>query len=279
MSGIYHQRGFWRGLARQPAWHLREWARSPAYRALHRFERQLGHRPRFTPATVMFAKRQIHLCDAASFLSAWDEIFVNRIYEIPVPDGAVPCLVDAGANIGLAALFWKWRYGRLRYLGIEPDPAVAACCRRNLEEWGIDGELIEAAVAGGEGPASFSPDGADGGRLLTDASTAGARSISVTQKRLSLLLPERVDLLKIDIEGAEAEVLAEIEPVLGRVGALFVEWHGSARRPGLGAAITRLESAGFNCFVQVAQGPVRPFLGTGNAAGFDQQLNVYAVRP
>ncbi len=277
MSGPYHPRGLWWGLVRQPAWHLRELARSPAYRALHRFARQLRRRPRFTPATVVFAKRQIHLCDAASFLSAWDEIFVNRIYEIAGRDGAVPCLVDAGANIGLAALFWKWRYGNFRYLGIEPDPGVAACCRRNLLEWGIEGELIEAAVAGNDGQSLFAPDGADGGRLLA-AAPAEARSISVTQTRLSRLLPERVDLLKIDIEGAEGEVLVEIAPVLSRVRALFVEWHGGAR-PGLGAAIALLESAGFNCFVQVAHGPAQPFLAAKPADGFDQQLNLYAVRP
>ena len=47
--------------------------------------------------------RDIRFCDNASFLSAWDEIFVNRIYDIE--DGEAPLLVDAGANIGLAALF------------------------------------------------------------------------------------------------------------------------------------------------------------------------------
>ncbi|MEI6463775.1 MAG: FkbM family methyltransferase [Verrucomicrobiota bacterium] len=278
MSGIYHSRGFWWGMIRQPAWHLREWARSPAYRALHRFARQLRNQPRFTPATVVFANRRVHLCDPASFLSAWDEIFVNRIYEIALDEGKVPCLVDAGANIGLAALFWKWRYGRFRYLGIEPDPAVAACCRRNLQEWDVDGELIESAVAGTEGRAWFAPDGADGGRLLA-AAPAGVRAISVTRTCLSRLLPERVDLLKIDVEGAEGEVLIEIAPALPRVRALFVEWHGGAHRRGLGAAITRLEAAGFDCFVQVAQGPTHPFLAVRPANGFDQQLNLYAVRP
>lgn len=278
MNGPYHTRGIWWGAVRPVGWHLREWLRNPAYRALHRFHRQLAGRPRYTPAQVSFEGKVIRLCDGPSFLSAWDEIFVNRIYEVPATSGRVPYLVDAGANVGLAALYWKWRHGRIRYLGFEPDPAVAACCRENLRAWGIDGEVIEAAVGGREGTAEFQADGADGGRLQPPGAAKG-RSFTVPVKPLSQSLQEDVDLLKIDIEGAEGEVIEEIAPSLARVRALFVEWHSAPGRPGLGAAISRLEAAGFDCFVQVATGPARPFLAEKPAETFTQQLNVFAVRP
>ena len=279
MNSLYHPRGFWHGLVRQPAWHLREYLRSPAYRALHRFHRQLGGMPRFTPAEVKFNGLPVRLCDAPSFLSAWDEIFVNRIYEIRGDPALVPCLVDAGANIGLAALFWQWRYGRFKYVGFEPDPAVAACCRENLRAWQIDGELHEVAVAGAVGTSWFQPDRADGGQLTAARSAGGVPAFEVKLKRLSAFLPDSVDLLKLDIEGAEGEVLAEIAPCLSRVKALFVEWHGRAGAGGLGRAVSLLESAGFDCFVQVAAGPRQPFLATRPEQGFAQQLNLYATRP
>ncbi|HWA27692.1 MAG TPA: FkbM family methyltransferase [Lacunisphaera sp.] len=279
MHGVYHTRGFWRGLARQPAWHLREYARNPAYRALHRFHGQLRGIPRYKSAVVSFDRRPIQLCDGPSFLSAWDEIFVNRIYEIRAEPAGTPCLVDAGANIGLAALFWKWRYGRFRYIGFEPDPMVAACCRENLRAWQVDGELHEIALAGRDGHARFQPDRADGGQLLPGAAAGDASAIGVKLQRLSTFLPEAVDLLKLDIEGAEGDVLAEIAPALPRVKALFLEWHSRPGARGLGRAVDLLESAGFDCFVQVAQGPRQPFLEPGPAEGFSQQLNLYALRP
>ncbi len=279
MSTLYHTRGFWRGLLKQPLWHMREWWRNPAYRALHRFHRQLRTVPRYTRAEVKFDGRVIQLCDGPSFLSAWDEIFVNRIYETPVRSGEIPSLVDAGANVGLAALFWKWRYGKFRYLGFEPDPVVAACCRENLRRWEVEGELIEAAVAGREGMIEFRSDGADGGSLLPPGARAEGRSLMVPVKLLSKCLPPSVDLLKIDVEGAEGEVIQDIGPLLSRVRSLFVEWHSRPGRPGLGAVVTQLEAAGFDCYVQVAAGPKQPFLATPLVNNFSQQVNLHAVRP
>jgi FkbM family methyltransferase len=279
MSGIYHPRGFWRGLLRPPAWQVREWLRNPAFRALHRFHAQLRGLPRATPACVRFGGRSIELCDGPSFLSAWDEIFVNRIYEISVPPGEVPTLVDAGANIGLAALFWKQCYGRFNYLGFEPDPVVAACCHANLKAWEIGGQLIEAAVGAVDGSSEFISDGADGGRLTAEAATGTAVARRVDVRRLSRLLPARVDLLKIDVEGAEGEVLADVAEHLGRVRALFVEWHSRRGQAGLGTAIERLEGAGFDCYMQVASGPERPLKFVPATDGFSQHINLYAVRP
>jgi FkbM family methyltransferase len=278
MNGLYHPRGFWRSLVRQPAWHLREYARSPAYRALHRFHRQLRGVPRFNPTVVQFDGRPIRLCDAPSFLSAWDEIFVNRIYEVGGDPAHVPCLVDAGANIGLAALFWKWQRGRFKYIGFEPDPTIAACCRQNLRDWQIDGVVHEVALAGREGTSWFQPDRADGGQLTNDRISGGVPGFEVSLRRLSTFLPESVDLLKLDIEGAEGGVLAEIAPSLPRVKTLFVEWHSRTGAGGLGQALGLLEAAGFDCFVQVAAGPRQPFLAARQEHGFIQQLNIYATR-
>lgn len=275
----YHTRGFWKGLLKQPAWHLREWGRNPAYRAMHRFYRQLRGVPRRARAQVTFSGRPIQLCDGPSFLSAWDDIFVNRSYEIPVPDGRVPYLVDAGANVGLAALFWKWRYGNFRYLGFEPDPAIASCARENLRAWGIEGEIIAAAVAGQEGLVEFHSDGADGGHLAGKGKSTDGPTLRVPAKTLSRYLQEPVDLLKIDIEGAEGEVIQEIVPCLGRVRSLFVEWHSQPGQPGLGVALASLEAAGFDCYLQLGAGPKQPFLLRVPVHNFTQQINLYAVRP
>lgn len=280
MNQLYHTRGWLRGLLRQPAWHLRESWRNPGYRALHRFTGQLARVPRHQVATVAYGGRPIRLADAASFLSAWDEIFVNRIYEIPArADARPPRLVDAGANIGLAALYWKHRYGNFAYLGFEPDPAIAGICRANLQAWDVGGELVEAAVAAEDKAVEFLPDRADGGRMIDGDAAPGGPAITVPGRRLSRYLDREVDLLKIDVEGAEAAVLQEIAPQLPLVRNLFVEWHGRSGGAGLGAAIELLESAGFDCYHQTAMGPNHPFMKPARVSGFTEQVNVFAVRP
>lgn len=275
MRTIYHPLGFWNGLLRGPGWHLREWIRSSDYRALHRFAGKLKGVPRRRPTQLKYAGRPIQIMDGPSFLSAWDEIFVNRIYDIEERSGRRPVLVDAGANIGLAALYWKIRYGDFDYIGFEPDRDVAACCRRNLAEWDVKGELIEAAVSEHNGEVEFVSDGADGGRL---ASVGDESVTKVKAVRLSSYLPEVVDFLKIDVEGAETCVLHDITAQLGRINALFIEWHCRSGKTGLGTAIELLESAGFECHMQVAIGQARPFGPRLTSDIFFQNINLYGVR-
>lgn len=278
MKSIYHSRGFWRaGVG--PVWnHFQLWAEDPAYRALHRFHGQLRGLPRRVGEKVRFDGRPIHLCDGPSFLSAWDEVFVNRIYDVgPLPPR--PRLIDVGANIGLAALYWRWRYGPVRYLGFEPDPDIAAVCHENLAAWAVGGELVRAAVGPRAGQAAFAPDGADGGRTIEFGVGAPIATIPVCIEELAPRIDGPVDLLKIDIEGGERDLLPSLAPVIGRVHRLFVEWHCPSVGPsGLGAAVERMEGWGFTVLVQAVAWGERPLAPDTDGPLGGQQLNLFAVR-
>lgn len=278
MKSIYHPRGVWRAGC-GPVWHhFRRWVEDPAYRALHRFHGQLRRLPRCTAAAVRFGRRPICLCDGPSFLSAWDEVFVNRIYDVgPLPPQ--PRLVDAGANIGLAALYWRWRYGPVRYLGFEPDPGIAAVCRENLVAWGVGGELVEAGVGPRAGQAAFVRDGADGGHTVDLGTGVPRAAIQVRIEELVPRIDGPVDLLKIDIEGGERELLPALSPVVGRIGRLFVEWHCPPSGPsGLGAAVELMEGWGFTVLVQAVAWSERPLAPDNDGPAAGQQLNLFAVR-
>lgn len=272
-----HTQGFFRA-AGKPVWlHVREFLRNPEYRAYHRFSRRLRHRRFAKPVEVRHVGRPIRLFDGPSFLSAWDEIFVNRSYDVG-ECRRTPRLVDAGANLGLAALYWKQRYGSIRYVGFEPDPQVAALCRVNLQAWDCGGELYECAVMAAEGEVLFQPDGADGGRVVAEPAAAPARRVRAV--RLSGFLQEETDLLKLDVEGAEVGVLEECAGRLARVRNIFVEVHSVPGRPQPHAAIFRvLETAGFRCHLQPGFGPERPFEQRGLLqGGFESLLNVFGMR-
>jgi FkbM family methyltransferase len=278
MNSLYHSRGILRAVA-VPIWrHIKRCASDPAYRALHRFDRQLRAVPRFTRSTVSFEGRPIQICDSPSFLSAWDEIFINRIYDVgELPE--CPRLIDAGANIGLAALYWRRRYGAIRYIGFEPDPTIAAICRTNLVAWGVHGTLIEAAVGPQAGEANFVGDGADGGRICDVPRGGIPQAIVVRVENLQDHLNAPVDLLKIDIEGAEAALLPSLESAVRQVRRFFVVWHCPPTGPsGVGDAIGMLERWGFSVYVQNVSWPEQMFAVAAEAKNFRQQLNLYAVR-
>ena len=275
MNSPYHERGHLRAMLKPTIAHWRRWLRESEYRAFHRFARQLAAKPRFSRGNIQFRQRAIQYVDAPSFLSAWDEIFVNGIYDIPNP-GHRPFLVDVGANIGLAAIRWKLQFGDFDYLGWEPDPSIANCCRENLRIWGVSGDVRNIAVGMQDGEAAFLPDGADGGRLVSEQSSSALR---VSVERLSPLLVRSVDLLKIDVEGSELAVLREIASKLVLVRRLFVEWHDFVdQTEKLSSALAVLEDAGFRSLIQIGRGPAKPFLQSAVDDCFMQQINIFAVR-
>jgi hypothetical protein len=88
-----------------------------------------------------------------------------------------------------------------------------------------------------------------------------------------------VDLLKIDIEGAETLVLKDCADLLSNVERLFVEYHSFGDRPQtLHEVLAILSDAGFRVYVSSA-GSAQPFVRRESYLGMDMQLNIFAMKP
>lgn len=260
-----------------PATEALRLAREPEYRRHLALRARLAGLPRQTPASVECGGYRVELVDAPSFLSAHYEIFVREAYRFAFA-GDAPSIVDLGANIGLATLWFKRAYPRARVVALEPDPAIFACLERNVRANRLaDVELVERAAWNADTELDFVPDGADGGQL----GARSGRSFKVKALAVDRFLAGRpIDFLKIDIEGAEAEVVAACKPLLPRVGSLFVEYHARKDAPSrLGGIVTALEEAGFRLRVEDLGPRGRPWLGEDSGPDFDLQLNVFAWRP
>lgn len=122
-------------------------------------------------------------------------------------------VLDAGAHIGV----FTWRAleaGAAKVIAIEPDPTNLECLRRNFPKEIAEGRLVLAPVAVWSSPGTMKMNLGDGGNTGVNSLITrheNKRTIEVRVTTVDLLVKElgleRVNFLKMDIEGAEREAL------------------------------------------------------------------------
>jgi FkbM family methyltransferase len=158
-----------------------------------------------------------------------------------------PVILDCGANIGYTVLHYKRQFPGARITAFEPDPQFAPILRRNLARNGVDDvEVVEAAAWTSDGRARWTMEAKDGSRLTTGSPQPG-QVLTVATVDLARYLDRDIDLLKMDIEGAEFEVLPHIASRLARVKNVIVECHLASQDDydAFARVLTDLNGAGF----------------------------------
>jgi len=264
----------------------KRWAKSvlsarqrAAYRALRQERREterLTALPRYVPTVTHLLGPPVALVDAASFLWTYHDVFVRGIYAFRAASER-PYIIDAGANIGLSVLYFKRLYPASEIVAFEPDPNLYATLQENLRQHGYeDVELVPRALWSSETTLDFWQEGADGGRLAVGTDR---KTVTVQTTRLRRYLGRPVDLLKLDIEGAEGEVLGDCRDLLRNVARIYVEYHSFACQPQtLPTLLDVLANAGFRIHLQPCSVARQPFLERPPASGLDMQVHVFGLR-
>ena len=206
----------------------------------------------------------------------YTEIFEREIYRFRSKTEQ-PYIIDCGANIGLSVSYFKQHYPQARILAFEADETIFGVLSRNVARLGYQNvELVCRAVWNSETSLNFMNEGADGGRL---SGPSDAKDNVVKTIRLRDYLQGPVDFLKLDIEGAETDVLEDCADVLGNVDCMFVEYHSFAERPQTLHKLTSiLAAAGYRLHIHPENASPQPFLSREVYGGMDLQLNVFAFR-
>jgi FkbM family methyltransferase len=199
--------------------------------------------PRNTPGVLSLDGLTVHYTDAASLYVEYKDIFQQQIYRFQ-SSAQRPRIIDGGACIGMATLFWKRQYPDAEITAFEPDPAICRVFCKNMDVNGMGGvRLVEAGLSAEAGEQAFMPDGADGGRV-----THGCGEHSVKTTVLSEHLREAADFVKLNIEGQELPVLLEVEAAgrIENIREMVIEYHGWADAPQyLGDILALLDRNGF----------------------------------
>ncbi|MBI2564770.1 FkbM family methyltransferase [Candidatus Woesearchaeota archaeon] len=158
-----------------------------------------------------------------NFHYLFQEIFVHQYYYFKT-NKKNPNIIDCGANIGMSILFFKWIYPEAKIIAFEPNPKSFELLKKNIEQNKLkEITLVNAAVCDVEKNMKFSVNGSQLSFLKTVKDKN--EEVFVRAVKLSKYIDKTVDLLKIDIEGAEGKVISEIKSKLKLVNQMVFEYH------------------------------------------------------
>ena len=217
--------------------------------------------------------------DPASFPFMYREIFEKEVYYFPT-ENTHPFIIDCGSNIGLSLIYFKKIYPEATILGFEPDPEAFQTLQENISQSGVNGvELFNKGIWDCNTTLDFRTEGADGGRVATG--TDSRNLVRIETVRLKEILDNKnIDLLKLDIEGAEFRVLLDCREQLHDVKRIFVEYHSFPGEPQeLGSILQILKDAGFRYYLSnPGLTSENPFDKVVTDASMDMQFNIYGIR-
>lgn len=137
--------------------------------------------------------------------------------------------VDVGANMGYFSLLWTAASSEHRVVAFEASERNVRLLAANMAANSLDPRVrvVPKAVSDSAGTVSFDagPDGQTGWGGIAAGGGATVPSVRLDEE----LSGERIDVLKIDVEGADALVIRGCEKLLAarRIGHLFFEEHAS----------------------------------------------------
>lgn len=195
----------------------------------------------FPSVEVTLHATRYDLRPSASDHLALHEVVLDQAY-LPSEAWLPPAggwVIDAGANIGAYALECAAAVGpEGRVDAVEPEPSNFAALLRNIER-NPQGRVVVAhrlGLWGGGGRAALSNRGGTGVCWQVRPDEHGSVWLRTLDDLVRSCSRERIDLIKIDTEGAEEEVLRGGQHALARTDRVILEYHA----PGLRASVEAL---------------------------------------
>jgi FkbM family methyltransferase len=166
----------------------------------------------------VFVKREYDLSGLGSAVER-----VSARYKALLSQGKVPVLIDAGANVGAASLWFHRLFPEATIVAIEPEPGNFAVLARNAE--GKPGITpVKAAIAATAGAVAIA-DGSTGWDVQTVRATDGGIVAITIQDALAKVPNGAPFIAKIDIEGFESDLFSENTRWIDDMAMIMIEPH------------------------------------------------------
>ncbi|MFM1929880.1 MAG: hypothetical protein RL387_1208 [Bacteroidota bacterium] len=228
--------------------------------------------------TRSFDDFTLHYIRPYELVKTYQEIFVEEIYQFK-SNKTVPIILDCGANIGLSTIYFKTIYPNAIVHAFEPDASLFEILTKNVQSNQFKQvELHQAAIWTEHTTLSFDNKGSEGSHI--DASGQSENKVNAIKLSSILANLDAVDFLKMDIEGAEYEVVKDCAPHLHKIDNFFLEYHGKASETyKLNELLNIVDKAGFKVYIKMAADNLsRPFTQKDTGTIYDVQLNIFCYK-
>lgn len=238
---------------------------------------RFGRSSKNSQAIINTSMGKFHVSDALSFVYQFKDIVFEEIYKFTTEKSS-PLIYDCGANVGLSCAYFKKLFPKSVIKAFEADKKIFELLQENILTNNFASvETINKAVWISNDGVQFSSDGADGGSIYG----ASSPNLIPSVRFRDVITNEKIfiDMLKMDIEGAEIEVMRDCAHVLGNVKNIFIEYHSwQNQTQQLDVLLNILTTAGFRYDIQSISRQSSPFITKGAALKMDLQLNIFAFR-
>lgn len=180
------------------------------------------------------------------------EIILNKEYYTEFSKKG-PVILDCGANVGMATFYLKRLFPESKITCVEANPYTYELLQKNITENGLQNvEAINAALSDSDGTIDiFVGNNKSSLRVSIFEERSGGDTVPVKAMKLSeLFLKHQPDIVKIDIEGAEIQVVQELKAsnTLNLPAQYMVEYHHNidGQDSNLSSFLAAFEEAGYN---------------------------------
>ena len=211
--------------------------------------------------------------DTSDFCS-YRDVLVSKTksYEPNIPDFDPKVIVDVGAHIGMASILFALRYPSAKIIALEPEESNFAALLRNTAGYRAI-MPVRAALWRQDGEVTLGPSRAHVKGAFEIKQNGSQRVRSLTMETLMREIRiDSIDLLKMDIEGAEKEVFDHC-PWINKVHVLTIELHDR-----LQAGCTQAVRRACQEFAIEERGEITSFLARQTQKDIDYSADALAGR-
>ena len=137
--------------------------------------------------------------------------------------------VDVGANLGRYTIMLSPNYKRV--IAIEPEPNNMQYLKRSIQQAGLKNiRLIQKAISDRNGPINLYLARHSGGHTIKTEYYSDFIKVQATTLNSLLKNENNIDLIKVDVEGAEWQVLKGSQMIMPKIKSWMIELHDNNRK-------------------------------------------------
>lgn len=201
--------------------------------------------PRSYSIRPSFLSYPVKLRTGTSDYFIFRQIMIENEHK-PLKDLPVTTVLDLGANIGLASAWLLNRFPEARVFAVEADAENYAICCENLAPYGNRACVLHGAAWSSRSILTLCRRSCAADNRMQESTDRNPDTELVQGWDIPSLIEmsgfAQIDLLKIDIEGAEANIFStDVSRWLGRVRNLCIELHGQECQQIFFSALSRYD--------------------------------------